>query len=265
MYRILMAGVFLLVFSATGVFAETIYLKDGKVVRGKIVKEDESAVMVELGDSWQRIERSTIELIKQDEATPVPPAVQTAPTASGSDKPAAQASAPASAPQDGSGFYLGFWLSNNRVEGDFDGTNMPKVDSGGGSGFIIGYSFNRQLGMEIDWGGSTHDAEGSEITVGELSLNLKYSFLPKQTARPFLVGGIGAFVLGDDSLTFGGTGYNLGAGVDFWVGEKATLGLAVIRKIITYDEIVKSDTPLVLVGDINGDMTSIRFDFTYHF
>ena len=40
---------------------------------------------------------------------------------------------------------------------------------------------------------------------------------------------------------------------------------ALIRKIITYDKIVKSDVPLTLVGNLNGDTTSIRFDFTHHF
>ena len=73
-----------LVFSTTGAFAETIYLKDGKIVRGKIVQENDAAIMVETGDSWQKIDKSTVELVSKDEVTPVPAAAAAA-------KPAPQA------------------------------------------------------------------------------------------------------------------------------------------------------------------------------
>ena len=246
------------VFSTTGAFAETIYLKDGKVVRGKIVQENDATIMVETGDSWQKIDKSTIELVGKDEVTPVP-------AAAAADKPAPQSVAAESSQRSGSGAYFGIQVPYNSIDGDFDGTNMPKVDPGIGFGLILGYHFNSQFGMELDWAGSRHNSEGADIGFGEFSLNMKFSFLPEETARPFLFAGIGAFTLGDSSLTFGGTGYNLGLGVDFQVGEQNSIGLALIRKIITYDEITKSDVPLTLVGDLKGDTTSIRFDFTHHF
>jgi hypothetical protein len=248
----------ILAFAATGAFAETIYLKDGRIVRGKIAQENDAFIMVETGDVWQKIDRSTIELISKDEIKPVP-------GAGAARKRESQEIAAKNSPQNGSGFYLGFQILYNKIGGDFDGNNMPAIDSGIGFGLITGYHFNPQFGMEIDWAGSSHDSEGVDIGFSELSLNMKFSFMPEESARPFLFAGIGAFTLGDNSLTFGGTGYNLGLGVDFQVGEQNSIGLALIRKIITYDEIVKSDAPLVLVGDIKGDTTSIRFDFTHHF
>ncbi len=254
MKKTLLFCIFVLVFGSTTVFAETIYLKNGKILRGKILQEDDKTIMVETGDSWQKIDRSTIELVRKDDVQPVPPA-----------PPASQSIASEASRRKGSGAYLGFHIPYNMIDGDFDGTTMPKVDSGIGFGLILGYSFNPQFGMEIDWAGSGHNSEGADITFGELSLNMKFSFVPEGPARPFLFAGIGTFTLGDSSLTFGGTGYNLGFGVDFQVGDTNTIGLALIRKIITYDEIVKSDTPLTLVGDLKGDTTSIRFDFTHHF
>ena len=257
MKKILMACI-ILSFCATGSFAETIYLKDGKIVRGKIAQENDVFIMVETGDSWQKIDRSAIELISKDEVKPVP-------AAAAAGKPAPQDVAAGSARQPGSGVYLGFQIPYNKIGGDFDGTTMPKIDSGAGFGFILGYHFNSQFGMEFNLAGSGHNTEGVDISFGEFSLNMKFSFMPEESARPFLFAGIGSFTLGDNSLTFGGTGYNIGLGMDVQVGAKNTIGLAVIRKIITYDEIVKSDVPLVLVGDLKGDTTSIRFDFTHHF
>ena len=253
MKKTLLFSILVLAFGGATVFAETIYLKDGKILRGKIVREDDQTIMVETGDSWQKIDRSTVELIGKDDVQPVPPAL-----------PAAQSTASETSRRKSAGMYLGFQIPYNMIGGDFDGTTMSKVDSGVGFGLILGYSFNRQLGMEIDWAGSGHNSEGADIGFGELSLNMKFSF-GEGKAHPFLFAGIGRFTLGDSSLTFGGTGYNLGFGVDLQVGDTNTIGLALIRKIITYDEIVKSDAPLNLVGDLKGDTTSIRFDFTHHF
>lgn len=268
MKKTLLLCILVLLCGSTTVIAETIYLKDGKILRGKVIQEDDKTIMVETGASWQRIDKSTIELVRKDDVQPVPPAppaAQTGPAAAAAEKPEPQAIAPKSARRDGSGMYLGFEIPYNRIGGDFDGTTMPKVDPGIGFGLILGYSFNPQFGMEIDWAGSSHNSAGADIGFGEFSLNMKFSFLAEGSARPFLFGGIGSFTLGDNSLMFGGKGYNLGFGVDIAVSNENTIGIALIRKIITYDKIIKSDAPLTLVGNLNGDTTSIRFDFTHHF
>lgn len=162
------------------------------------------------------------------------------------------------------GFYLGLQIPYNMVDGDFDNTTMPEVDPGAGFGLIAGYTFIPSLSMEIDWSGSSHKSAGATIGLGEFSLNGKYSFMTNEL-QPYLFAGVGAFTLGDDSLTLGGTGYNLGLGADYYVNPNVSFGVGLIRKFITYDDIVKSDVPLTLVGDINGDTISIRFDLTYHF
>jgi len=55
---------FLLISAAA--FAETVYLKDGKVMKGRVTSEDDKTIMLESSDSWQRIERNKIETIFYD-------------------------------------------------------------------------------------------------------------------------------------------------------------------------------------------------------
>jgi hypothetical protein len=163
------------------------------------------------------------------------------------------------------GFYLGGQLPVNMVQGDFDNVHMPKVDTGAGLGLIAGYRFIPAFSLEINWSASSHESVGASISFGEFSLNGKLFINAPSKTEFFLIAGIGSFALGDNSLMFGGTGYNLGIGLEHYVAPKLTLGFAVIRKIITYDRILKSDPPVNLVGTLNGDTTSLRFDITHHF
>jgi opacity protein-like surface antigen len=164
------------------------------------------------------------------------------------------------------GIYLGIQVPFNVIGGDFDGTRGPDVDPGLGAGIILGYGITPAFAVEIDWSAGTHNAaEGADFGFLELSLNGKLRLQSSGSVRPFLMAGIGTFALGDESLTYGGEGYNLGAGADFAVSPHASWGIAVMRKIITYDEITRSDRPRTLAGTLNGDTTSIRFDVTYHF
>lgn len=163
------------------------------------------------------------------------------------------------------GFYLGGQIPYNMVRGDFDDKTMSKVDPGAGIGLIAGYGITSGLSLEIDWAGSSHKSGSSTIGLGEFSLNGKYNFLAASKLQPFIFAGIGAFALGDDSLMFGGKGYNLGVGADYYLSPKVSLGVGLIQKFITYDSIEKSSAPFVLLKDLNGDTTSIRFDISYHF
>jgi len=163
------------------------------------------------------------------------------------------------------GFFLGAQLPVNDVRGDFNGLTNPEVNQGIGFGLIAGYGFSRNFSLEIDWSGSSHHAEGAKIGFGEFSLNAKYAFDTEHKMKPFFFAGAGAFALGDNSLMFGGRGFNIGFGGDYYVGEKTSLGIGFIMKFITYDKITKSEGPATLAGDINGDTASIRFDLTRHF
>jgi len=163
------------------------------------------------------------------------------------------------------GFYIGLEIPYNKIEGDFDGKKAPIVDGGAGVGFIFGYGLTRGFSIELGWAGRGHKSVGSRIGFGEFSLNGKYAFDAAPNIQPFLFAGLGAFTLGDDSLTFGGSGYNLGLGLDLYSSAHVSWGIALIRKGITYDRVVKSNAPFTMTSDLNGDTTSLRFDVTYHF
>jgi hypothetical protein len=53
-------------FLSTSVYAETIYLKDGTLIRGTIKNEDYKTLLIEVGDTWQSVDKSNIESISRD-------------------------------------------------------------------------------------------------------------------------------------------------------------------------------------------------------
>ncbi len=161
------------------------------------------------------------------------------------------------------GLYLGVQLPYDDIGGDFNDNLAPSVDPGLGIGLIFGYGITPNISFEIDLSSSSHHSAGATIDFTEVSLNAKYAFLAPQSVQPFLLVGFGGYTLGDSSLRFGGNGFNLGVGVDFYTMSHWSFGVGLFEKFITYDRVENGD--VVLVQDLNGDTTTIRFDATYHF
>jgi hypothetical protein len=65
----------LLIF-ASSVYADTIYLKDGTIIKGAVKSEDEKTILIEVGDTWKRVDKSNIESMSKD----TPPAEKQAET-----------------------------------------------------------------------------------------------------------------------------------------------------------------------------------------
>src|SRR5271169_218950 len=55
----------LLIF-ASSVYADTIYLKDGTMIKGEIKREDEKTILIEMGNTWRSVKKSDIESINKD-------------------------------------------------------------------------------------------------------------------------------------------------------------------------------------------------------
>jgi hypothetical protein len=53
--------------------------------------------------------------------------------------------------------------------------------------------------------------------------------------------------------------------MDMYSSPQLSWGIALIRKLITYNKVLKSSDPITMTKDLNGDTTSLRFDVTYHF
>lgn len=66
MMKIFFLTLMSLVWLASSAHAESLYLKDGKIVRGTITEEDDKTILLETNDTWQKIEKSAIEFIRKD-------------------------------------------------------------------------------------------------------------------------------------------------------------------------------------------------------
>jgi hypothetical protein len=57
---------------ASSVYADTIYLKDGTMIKGAVKSEDEKTILIETGDTWKRVDKSNIESMNKDTVPAVP-------------------------------------------------------------------------------------------------------------------------------------------------------------------------------------------------
>lgn len=163
------------------------------------------------------------------------------------------------------GAYVGFHVPFNKINGDFDNTKATAVKGGTGLGLIAGYGFTSAVSLELDLAGTGHRSGDANVRFREFSLNGKYAFEASPHVQPFLFLGVGSFTLGNDSVTYGGRGYNVGLGMDYYQSPHLSWGAALIGKIIRYDRVVKGTRPASVPDKLNGETTSLRLDATYHF
>jgi len=57
---------------ASSVYADTIYLKDGTMIKGAVKSEDEKTILIEVGDTWKKVDKNNIESMTKDAAPAVP-------------------------------------------------------------------------------------------------------------------------------------------------------------------------------------------------
>jgi hypothetical protein len=141
------------------------------------------------------------------------------------------------------------------------------LDHGGGFNLFIGGRFNRVFALEFGWQPTFHNNEvnifGDRIgTIGLEALTLDAKLYPFRTrvVQPFFTIGAGAYLLGDNFAVFAeGPGYQIGGGVDFWIGHHASLGLKVqYRGVALFDyDAYQDNTYLSLItGSAN---VTVRF------
>jgi hypothetical protein len=131
------------------------------------------------------------------------------------------------------GFSIGaqglgnFFLTNSR----------PDLQIGPGGGLFVDDRFNQRWSIETDLFVSFHDGGGAStgdnnmLLLGVPTVELKFYPRSKEgTVEPYLFAGLGIYVLTEGSVSNNsggvGVGGNLGAGVDFYVTDHLSLGLA---------------------------------------
>ncbi len=162
-------------------------------------------------------------------------------------------------------FYVGAQLPYNMIQGDFDNVHFVDAGTGIGLGVLFGYQPMPRVAIEISWSVSKHKAQGVTFDFQERSLSGRYLFSDDKSMQPYVLLGYGQFSIGDNSLTLGGSGVRFGAGFDWFLDPKISLGAALVRSVPSYNRIEKSDSPVILVGSLRGDTTSLIFNMKYHF
>jgi hypothetical protein len=103
---------------------------------------------------------------------------------------------------------------------------------GGGFNIFLGGRLSRHVALELGWQPTFHsnqvDIFGRPISfigLEALTLDIKILFLRGPVQPYFTIGG-GAYLLGDNFSVFAeGGGYQIGGGIDFWLGHHVSLGL----------------------------------------
>jgi len=138
------------------------------------------------------------------------------------------------------------------------------LDHGGGFELFVGVRFGRLVGLEVNWQPTFHNnqfnAFGEVVnTLGlqAITADLKL-FLAPGFVQPYVTIGGGAYILGDRfSAIAEGPGWEVGGGVDFWIGPYFSLGLKAQYRgvaLISYD--LNSDNTYVslFTGSLNAQV-----------
>lgn len=140
------------------------------------------------------------------------------------------------------------------------------LSSGGGFDLFLGARFNRWFALELGWQPTFHNPEFDDygrqvdrIGIQALTLDGKV-FLVHGPIQPYVMAGVGAYLMGDSLDVFAeGPGFQVGGGVDFWIGPHFSIGLKVQYRGVQMIDV-----------DPNNDDTFISMitgavDFTGHF
>ncbi len=183
------------------------------------------------------------------------------------------------------GFYLGIDLLYNTIGGDFNGVNEPEVDPGGGVGVIVGYAFTPAIALQANLNTSAHNTNftNNSSTVNaryrEYIIGLKYNFLSEQKLQPFIRGGWGVFLFDTGKGFFDtgmddefGTGFDIGAGIDYYVRPQCSIGGGVDYKFVDYVSTSETSFNSSPGGSVNtntshthGNTFSLNINAVYHF
>jgi outer membrane protein W len=147
-----------------------------------------------------------------------------------------------------------------QVIGNFfltDGT--PDLDPGIGGGLYFDYRFNQRWSIETDLFVSFHDGTGvsagdnNQMLLGVPTVELKFYLRGKENSiDPYLLAGLGVYVLTEGSIGNNssgvGLGGNFGMGVDFYVLDSFSLGLAAKFRPIALIQGNNQSTGLINLG-----------------
>jgi hypothetical protein len=130
------------------------------------------------------------------------------------------------------------WSVGGQGIGNFFLTDSnPDLGIGPGGGIMVDYRFNQRWSLETDLFVSFHDGEGisngdnNMYLLGVPTVELKFYLRGQENnIDPYLLAGLGVYVLTEGSVSNNsggvGLGGNFGMGVDFYLLRRLSLGVA---------------------------------------
>ncbi len=143
------------------------------------------------------------------------------------------------------------------------------LDHGGGLGFFLGGRLSRHFALEFAWQGTFHGQPRHDLLnvfypdqrffLSAFTVDGKF-YLADHQVQPYIDLGAGGYLLGDRASLFAeGPGFQVGGGVDVWLGYHASIGGKLLYRgiaLIDYDP-NRDDTFI--------SMFTFAVDFTFRF
>jgi hypothetical protein len=158
-----------------------------------------------------------------------------------------------------------FYLGAEGVGVAVLGQSGPRefLSHGGGVNLFLGGRVSRRAAIEFGWQPTFHGRDGAPLAAGDngglgfsaLTFDVKL-FPLLGPIQPYFAAGVGSYFLTDDgmSLYAEGPGYQVGGGIDFWLGRHVSLGLKAQYRgvgMVNYDRQGTNSYLSLFTGAIN--------------
>jgi hypothetical protein len=128
-------------------------------------------------------------------------------------------------------WYAGAGVLGTRVLSQSGGSE--ELGAGAGVSLWGGIRFNRRFGVELGWLGSFHNPtstgtdQANYLALEGLTADARIHLNGSGNWDPYITGGLGLYFMGREGLgpDAVGSGFQAGAGMDYWLGDFVTLGL----------------------------------------
>lgn len=154
--------------------------------------------------------------------------------------------------------------------GTFESKFGGSFDDGGAGMLSLGYGFDDRFTLWATLLGVEHpgNAVRAVANFGGIELNVQYRLLPQSRIQPFGKVGVGIYGFEEkgSNITFLGSGFALGLGVDWFFSRHFGIGAELMFKEIDYSEMVQKMADRKITTELNpqrdGDAAGLMITLT---
>ncbi len=163
------------------------------------------------------------------------------------------------------GFYFGLGSTYTIIRGNLNG----KVENANGFGAFVGYKLDLNWAFEFSSLDANHmgkwSGNSTDVHYNLTNYDVQYSPAIDWTEQPYLLIGVGLHEMMIGDATYGGTGLNLGVGVNHYSTPHLSIGARLTYHRVNYD----TDNGVVVGGKIkppiNSNGVGVLVAAFYHF